>query len=260
MTQLTDGQPVIVPTGSPQGQQPSNTGSGYITSSYYGNESANRQQALEQELQDDQMVRQMGEKLGIDPTSISNTPDEGTTENSVENMTPDEKADFLARINSETGQKFREDFKNFVGVDVVEAFEAIQNAATLTKELDEWRRGLVRQQETQVLQTELGQDYDVMMPKIVDYFRALPPAQQQALDNLDGARMIAALIRQQEVAQRRGGLGNSPAYVNSNVRATRTTAPTIRMSEMTKWSGAELDARMGDVMRAKQNGTFIYDM
>jgi hypothetical protein len=257
--QYTDGQPIIVPAGgSLENQVPSSNptaGQGYLTSSYYGNESAKNAQALEQELGDSQAIEQLSQKLGVNPDELGNpdvVPPLGTE---------DEKQAFLKKLNSEDGQRFRNEFKEYVGVDVVEAFQAIQDAATLTKELDSWRRDMVRQEETKVLKQELGQEFDILMPEIVDYFKQLPPVQQQALDNLDGARMIAALIRQGKKQARTGQPGNYPPYVNGNVRSTaQRGAPVIRMSEMVQWKGAELDARMGDVIKAKQAGTFINDL
>lgn len=259
--QYTDGTPIIVPAGgSLENQVPSSNptaGQGYLTSSYYGNESAKNAQALEQDLGDAQAIEQLSQKLGVNPDELGST----SPEPELPLGTEDEKAAFLKKLNSEDGQRFRNEFKEYVGVDVVEAFQAIQDAATLTKELDSWRRDMVRQEETKVLRQELGQEFDILMPEIVDYFKQLPPAQQQALDNLDGARMIAALIRQGKKQVRNGQPGNLPPFVQGNVRSTaQRGAPVIRMSEMVQWKGAELDARMGDVIRAKQAGTFINDL
>lgn len=257
--QFTAGNPIVVPAGQTLEQQVPSTaptaGQGYLTSSYYGNEGATRQANLEQELTDGQTIEQLGQKLGVNPNEL------GNADADVPPQTEDEKQAFLKKLSSEDGQRFRNEFKEYVGIDVLEAFEAIQNAATLTKELDSWRRDMVRQEETKVLKQELGQEFDTLMPEIVEYFKQLPPAQQQALDNLDGARMIAALIRQGKRAARGGQPGNLPPFVNGNVRNTASRGvPTIRMSEMVNWTGAELDARMGDVLRAKQAGTFINDL
>lgn len=248
-----DGTPQIVPTGSPT--PPS---SGYLSGSYYGNESAKIQEAQAQEQNDANTISELSQKLGVDPNSLGVSPDVPTADTD-DKQTVD--PDFLAKFNTEEGQRFRQQFKDYVGVDVVEAFNTVQNAAKLTAELEAWRQGLVVQQETQQLRQEWGNEFDALMPEVKAYFNNLPDNQKAALDNLDGARMIAALIRQQKSAQMRGQ-GNVPSYVNGNVRTTanRGGVPTIRMSEMVTWSGAELDRRMGDVMRAKQAGTFINDL
>lgn len=250
-----DPQPIIVPTGSADGK-------GYFSSSYYGNESANAMEATQQELQNHQTIQELGQKLGVDPNQLGAVETPETQQPSeVTTDTPD-KEDFLKKFNSEEGAKFRQQFREYMGVDPLDAYNLINDTARLTQELEAWRSEVVRQRETETLRNELGQEFEQLMPEMVEYFKRLPPAQQKALDNLDGARMIAALIRQQKAQAMRGSLGNAPAFVQSNVRSLSNgvSAPTIRMSDLAKMSGNEVDKYMGDIIRAKQAGTFIYDL
>lgn len=258
---LVAGQPVIVPTGTSQGSNEVVPQQGYINASYYGNESNKVIQDQTAATQDAQAVQELAQKLGVDPNTLleGQQPTEQVTEPETP---PTETEDFLAKFNTEEGKRFREQFTQFLGVDPVSAYETVQNAARLTAELENWRQGMVVQQEQQQLRAELGNEYDALMPEVVDYFNSLPNEKKAALDNLDGARMIAALIRQRKAQEMRGAGTNAPQFVNGNVRPTngRAGSPYIRMSEMVTWDGATLDARMADIQRAKANGTFIYDL
>ena len=248
---VTEGQPYVVPAAKePQG---------YISSSYYGNESAKRQQATAQEVTDNQTVQELSQKLGVNLEEGQGTVQE-QVQQQFENATDEEKAAFMKKLSSEDGARFRKEFKEYLGIDPLEAFEAVNNTARLTAQLEAWRREVVRQQEEQQLRTEFGDEYETLMPEVIQYFQQLPPDKQRALDNIDGARLIAAMVRQRKANERRGV--SHPNFVNNNVRpiSGRNSSPTIRQSDLLKLSGQELDQMMGTIQTAKMNGTFIYDL
>lgn len=231
-------------------EQPQSTkGQGYINANYYGNLEAQSQQQNKAELDDQALIDALSQKLGIQQQQPPTEPQQ------------QQQDDFSQKLGTEEGQKLVADFKKITGVDLQEAFGVVQNTAKLTQELDAWRQQVLVERQAQQLRQEWGTDYDVIMPKVAEAFKKLPPQMQQALDNPDGARLLAAQIRQME----RGALTNrtNPTYVPSgNVRGLSggNTTPVIRMSEMVNWSGQELDRRMPDVIRAKQAGTLINDL
>jgi hypothetical protein len=125
--------------------------------------------------------------------------------------------------------------------------------------LEGWRGEVQHEKQMEGLRKEFGSEFEDLMPKVVERFGKLPKAQQVALDNADGARMLAAMIRQEELSQK-GGRTNP--YASTNVRPLQragNTSPVIRMSEFVKWSDEEVQQRMPDIIKAKQNGTFIND-
>jgi len=228
-------------------QVESTKGQGYINTNYFGNIEAESQQQTQVDANDQALIDTLSQKLGLQ----NQTP---------ETQTPEQEDEYLQKLETEEGRRLAADFKNVIGIDLQEAFGIIQDTARLTKNLDAWRQQIQIEQQAQQLKQEWGQDFDVIMPKVTAAFQKLPPQMQKALDNPDGARLLAAQIRQQE----RGALrGNTSPYVPSgNVRSLSGGAqtPVIKMSEMVTWSGQEMDRRMPEIIKAKQAGTLINDL
>lgn len=229
-------------------------GTGYINTNYYGN--VERQEGVQQQesTSDAELISNLSQKLGVSLDEQTNEVTQTDTQQTQE--------DFSKKFTTEEGQRLVADFKKVTGIDLQEAFGIVQQTAQLTHELENWRRQVQVDRQAQELRQEWGSDFDVLMPKVAEEFKSLSPEMQRALDNPDGARLLAAKIRQRERSGLKGG--SSPQYVPSgnvrNLSGGGNKAPVIRMSEMVTWSGVEMDKRMPDIIRAKQAGTLINDM
>jgi hypothetical protein len=239
------------------GQAESPQGQSYFSTSYYANQGAEEAQNLEGLAGAQNTIEELSKKLGVDPSSLAGEEAVQPEQAQVEPEAPAE--DYLAKFNTEEGKRFRAEFKNYMGIDPVEAYTLITQTSDLVQHLDGWRREVQQERQMETLRREFGADFDSVMPKVVERFSKLPKAQQVALDNVDGARMLAAIIREEELSQSRG---RPNPYASTNVRPLQrggNTSPVIRMSEMLNWDDATVQARMPDIIKAKQNGTFIND-
>jgi DNA-binding protein H-NS len=236
-------------------------GGGYFNASYYANQGKEQTEVLAQESQTSSTIEELSNKLGVDPTQLGAPQEEAVEQAPPSQDEPDkEKEDFLAKFNTEEGKRFKDQFKQFLGIDPVEAYELMTGTSQLVQHLDTWRREVQQERQVAQLRQEFGSDFEAVMPKVVERFQQLPKAMQVSLDNIEGARLLAAQIRQEELSQRSG---RPNPYASTNVRPLQrsgNTAPVIRMSEFVNWSDAEVQQRMPEIMKAKQNGTFINDL
>lgn len=230
-------------------------GQQYFSSSYFANQGREQEANLQELNVAEQQIQELSAKLGVDPETL--TQQEEATQPVQEES--EQAEDFLAKFNTEEGKRFAAQFKEYLGVDPLEAYNLINQTSTLVQQLDGWRREVQQERQVSQLRQEWGESYEPTMQKVLERFSRLPKEQQVALDNVEGARMLAALIRQEELSQ---GRGRDNPYVHTNTRPVHrggNQSPVIRMSEMITWSDAELQARMPDIIRAKQLGTFIND-
>ena len=206
-------------------------------------------------------IGELATKLGIDPNSL------GQEEVPVVEQPKSTEDWYAAQFGTAESQQFAENFKKHLGIDIKEVYQLIQNTAQVNTGLEQWRQQVAAQTQAQQLRQELGSEFDSLMPLIGERFQQIKkvnPQQAAALDNLDGARMLAALIRQEGV-QKGVPLGNQnvPNYLPNRRQANRGysgQSPVIKMSEFINWSDSDVQTRMPDIIRAKQNGTFIHDI
>ena len=253
--EVQEGQTVV---GSTPEVEQTGTG-GYYNTNYQAGQVHQAQQEDQGLAGAAQTINELAAKLGVDPASLG-TPEEGQVVPPTDNTQQEEEPDYLAKFDTEQGKRFRSEFKEYLGIDPVEAYNLIQTTSQLVQHLDGWRGQVQHQQEMEGLRKEFGGEFETIMPKVVERFAKLPQAQQVALDNADGAKMLAAMIRQEEL-QSRGGRPNP--YASTNVRPLPRSgngSPVIRMSEFVNWTDAEVQSRMPDIMKAKQSGTFINDL
>jgi hypothetical protein len=206
-------------------------------------------------------INELATKLGVDPASI------GQPE-VVEQVAPPpvNTEDWYAKqFGTDEAKQFADNFKKYIGIDIKEVYQLINNTAQVNTGLETWRKQVTVQQQTQQLKQEFGAEFDTLMPLIGQRFKqiqATNPKQAAALDNLDGARMLAALIRQEGIQQNSVQQPDVPQYLPNRRplnRGGQGQSPVIKMSDFVKWSDEEVQARYGEIVRAKQNGTFIND-
>lgn len=111
--------------------------------------------------------------------------------------------EYLKKFNTQEGQRFRKEFKEYLGVDPLEAFQQINVTNQVVQELAAWRAQTQNEKAIGELQAEWGEDFEGTWAEVRDRFTKLPPQMQKALDNLDGARLIAAQIRQESQGKQR---------------------------------------------------------
>jgi len=253
-------QPVNQPVpGSPSSETPT---SGYIPSQ--SDVIARQHEQPPQQEVVDPNIEELSTKLGINPDELGvETPPQ---EEKQEEKFSDPEDWYKQQFSNPEASKFVEDFKKYVGLDIKEVYGLIKETAEVTKGVDQWRQEAVAQQQLNTLKQEFGNEFDSLMPQILERFdqiRKVNPQQAQALDNPDGARLLAAKIKQEQsqgtYTQQRDDV---PTYLPNRrqVSYRQSDSPVIKMSEFRSWSGEEMDRRYGDILRAKQNGTFIYDV
>jgi hypothetical protein len=250
--EIQEGQTVV-------GNTPEIQEGGYFNTNYHAgqaNQAAQEEGGLAGAAQ---TINELAAKLGVDPASLA-APESMDTPTVTPQVEPTEEVDYMAKFNTEEGKRFRSEFKNYLGIDPVEAYNLIQTTSQLVQHLDGWRGEVVHERQMDSLKKEFGAEFDTIMPEVVERFSKLPKAQQVALDNADGARMLAAMIRQEKLSQK-GGRVNP--YASTNVRPLPRSgngSPVIKMSEFVNWTDAEVQSRMPDIIKAKQSGTFINDL
>lgn len=211
-------------------------------------------------------IQELSEKLGVNPEDIGKEPTPEPEEPKQDYVDPEDW--YAQQFNEEKAQQFAEDFKKYVGIDIKEVYGLIKNTAEVTKYVDDWRQQAVAEQQVNKLKQEFGQEYDTLMPQVLERFGQIKkanPQQGAALDNPDGARLIAALIRQERMqgkTQIPPATKDVPTYFPNRrqVNHGRESSPVIKMSEMITWTGEEMDRRYADIVLAKRNGTFVYDV
>lgn len=263
----TQQQPVVQQEQQPVQDLPT---SGYIPSQadLMRDYKASEQQATqEQRIEDTPMgadLQELAEKLGVNPEDIGQPP---APEPPEEKVYADPDDWYSEQFSTPEASKFADDFRKYVGFDIKEVYGLIKQTAEVTKGVDQWRQEAYAQQQLNSLRQDFGEEFDSLMPQVLDRFaqiREVNPQQAAALDNPDGARMLAALIRQEQSqgVQQPPSQKNVPNFLPNKRQVThgRNQPPVIKYSEMMKWSGEEIDRRYGEILQAKQNGTLIYDI
>lgn len=154
------------------------------------------------------------------------------------------------------GKAFWNQFQRYTGFDR----ESFTQAAQMLGQLPTLQQFVSQQQQQQAVSTlkqEWGNNFDSLMPEVTERFKALPPQMQQALDNVDGARLLAAQIMQER------GVGQAqvprvpvprfdrPATPQSSSRAQDMSFTTEQIQSM---SESDYRKYQNAIMYAYQNG------
>lgn len=208
-------------------------------------------------------LEELSQKLGVDPNTLG-TPPVPEVQEPPAPVNPDDW--YKNQFKTPEALEFVENFKKYVGFDIKEVYKLIQDTAQTTQGVEQWRREVHAERQLATIKQELGQEFDSIMPQVLQRFnqiRQTNPQQAQALDNIDGVRMLAALIRQEG---RQSSVTNNPSipqfYPNRRPANHGVTnqSPVIKMSDFINWSDADVQARMPEIIRAKQEGRFIHDL
>lgn len=246
----------------------------YVNASSYGGQAAvqpefvnatqEQQLATNEQPPVNEELKALADKVGIPPEQLGKAPEQDKPDTPVN---PDDW--YAKQFGEPEAKQFADNFKKFVGIDIKDVYGLINNTAQVTQGLEGWRQEVYAKQQIESLRTEFGSDYDTVMPQVLQEFqriREVNPQQAQALDNIDGARYLAAYVRQQGQASQQQPQAQTqiPSYDFPNVRHTnmgnKPPAPTIRMSDFITWSDEEVQSRMPELVAARKNGTFIHDI
>ena len=225
-----------VPTG--QTQQPEeSSGGGYINmSNPVPTESQREAQAGDAEAQ--RQFHELAEKLGVDVSQLGGEPPAAQPEAVQQAPAPPQPEptdDMIARFNSREGQRMREEFKQIMGIDPMDAFTTVTQTQQQLQQINQWRQQVMVERQMDDLRQEWGAEFDSTFSEVRERFNQLPDNMKAALDNLDGAKLLAAQIRSERGgANRQGGIplprSSAPSRTN-NIRSTGAPVGYVKTSD-----------------------------
>jgi hypothetical protein len=207
-------------------------GSGYLgATSPVPTEYSQQQQA--QQGSDLQLVNELQEKLGV---NLNDVPQQQAVPQ-AQPQAPEvqQQEDFVKKFNSVEGQRMRNEFKQIMGIDPLEAFQAVQNTNAQLREIENWRRQVSNEKQIETLQNEWGGEFEETWSAVREKFQTLPDNMKQALDGIEGARLLAAQIRLERGSgqQRSVQQFQKSSYGNhtQNIRTSGNAGGYIRTSD-----------------------------
>ena len=235
-------------------QEEESQGSGYLGATSPVPTEYSQQQQYQQGT-DLQTVSELQEQLGVNLGDVQQVQQQQVQQPEVQ------QPDFAAKFNTAEGQRMRNEFKQIMGIDPVEAFQTVQNANAQLKEIEAWRRQVANEKQIETLQSEWGANFEETWAGVREKFQTLPDNMKQALDSLDGARLLAAQIRleqssgqgrqQQQSFQKSSSVSNS----TQNIRTSGNVGGFIKTSDY-------LADRVDEAtyIKAVRNGRVIHDV
>lgn len=226
--------------GSPESEEPT---SGYMSdSSAYERDQAELEGQQPQQPSQDEL-QELSERLGINPEDIGK-PDQ-PEEPKEERLSTEDW--YSKQFGTPEAKQFAENFKKHFGMDIKQVYEVINSTAQVTQGLEQWRKEVHAQQQVKQLQQEWGNEFGDVMPQVIQKFqqiRKTNPRQAQALDNLDGARMLRALVLQekQQGQSVQPNLSQPPTYLPNRrplQRGGNGTPNVVKMSDYVNMSDSE---------------------
>jgi uncharacterized protein YukE len=221
-------------TVDPQGNtQPSEVvepqGQGYInTSSQVPTDF--QQGAVSKAYEAQRQVQELSEKLGVNLGDVQ--PQQQPAPEVPQPEVPQE--DPFARFNTAEGQRMREEFKKVMGIDPLEAFQAVQQTQQQLQQVEQWRQQVAVERQMDTLKQEWGGDFEATFSEVRERFNQLPDHMKPALDNLDGARLLAAQIRSEQLGGQHFGVPlprSSAPSRTSNIRSTGAPVGFVKTSD-----------------------------
>lgn len=244
-------------------------GSGYINNTRHL-ETEQKQANEAQQIQSEQEYKELQEKLGVNfdelPREEPSTKNEKVppnnlpTKEQLENLARlKAQHDYLQKFNTEEGKKFRTQFREYMGVDPIEAFQTINETRQQVQQMQQWRAAQEKQNAVATLQQEWGAEFENTWVAVREEFNKLSPDLKAKLDNLEGARLLAAKVRQDGRVATSSGVPQfqrsgftSPT---SNIRNTGSPSGYIKTSDFFNDKVSE-----AEYLQALHAGRVIRDM
>lgn len=170
-------------------------------------------------------VQELSEKLGVNFDEAQPQPTDAPPPQPEQPQQPEE--DMIARFNSAEGQRMRDEFKKVMGIDPLEAFQAVQNTQQSLQQINQWRQQVMVERQMDALKQEWGGEFDATFSEVRQRFEALPDHMKSALDNLDGARLLAAQIRSEQFGGQHSGVPLPRSSAPSRTTNIRTTGAPV---------------------------------
>lgn len=203
-------------------------------------------------------------KLGVDVNALAGLlgvgqqqqeeqpPAKEAAEEVVEPETPEEPED---------DKKLRErlltvdrEVKELLGVGLHDVYGLLQD-------LQQFKAQYVVEQQTNILKQEWGENYQDTLLEVKGYWEKLPEAQKKALDNVEGARLIHALLTKDKAAASSASARQNPQFIRQgSVRPRSGAAAKFRMSEVVKLSESEYMRIQPELEAAFRNGQVVNDI
>lgn len=253
-----------------ESQAQDSQGSGYVNMSKpvetpYQQEQNQRGNEAEAEF------RSLQEKLGVDLSSVQPQESEETPQENVpqEKRQPTQEelaklqqlkqqVDFVKKFNTKEGQRFRNEFKDYLGIDPLEAFQSIHQTNQAVQQLAAWKAQQENERAVNTLKQEWGEEFEPVWTEVRERFNTLPQHMRQSLDNLDGARLLAAQIRMEKLQKGGGHVPRFDKSANStvsNIRSSGAPGGYIRTSDFFNDKVSE-----AEYVAALKQGRVIKDM
>lgn len=199
-------------------------------------------------------LEDLAKKLGVDVSKLqglvdaekqtSDTPEEETKEPEKKEEEESEEAvkKRLAVVDAE--------LKSLLGAGLTDVYGML-------KELNEFRQQYYTEQQLNVLKNEWGSTYDQNMQMVHERWSKLPEDQKGALNNVDGARLLLALIEKEQKGN--NTQKQSPKYVKGSSTGQGVSNAKIRMSDIMKMDEATYRKNEPLIQKAIREGRLIRD-
>lgn len=204
-------------------------------------------------------IDELAKKLGVDVSKLQGLVDE-TGQSSEDDAKRTEGSD---EEKSEETPETEEVIKKRLAVVDTELKSLLGAGLTdvygMLRELTEFRNQYYTEQQLNTLKTEWGNNYDNSMKLVHEKWSTLPDDRKAALNNVDGARLLLALI---EKEQKTGAVdpritGSNPKYVKGT--SSTGSSAKLKMSDIMKMSEAEYRKNEPVIQKAIRDGRVLKD-
>ncbi len=258
-----------IPMGQEITESQSQQGSGYINTSSQVPTQHQQEKEVES-FQAQQDYQALQEKLGVNLDELQQQPpQEGEKVEEVPKQPTQEElqklaqmkaqVDFMKKFNTKEGERFRNEFKDYMGVDPLDAFQSIHQTREVVQQLAAWKAQQENERAVSTLKQEWGDEFEPVWTEVRERFNKLPQHMKKALDNVEGARLLAAQIKTERL---RNGGSHVPNFdrggstgVTSNIRNSGSPSGFIKTSDFFNDKVSE-----AEYVRALQQGRVIKDM
>lgn len=201
-------------------------------------------------------IDELAKKLGIDPSKISELVD---AEKPPDDTTKEEGKEPEKEAEEETEEAIKKrlavvdtELKSLLGAGLTDVYGML-------RELTEFRNQYYTEQQLNTLKSEWGNTYDDNMKMVHEKWSTLPDDRKAALNNVDGARLLLALIeKEKQTGKVDPRITGNPKYVKGTSSGTGSQAK-LKMSDIMKMSEAEYRKNEPVIQKAIREGRVIKD-
>lgn len=235
----------------------------YLATEYMINEETGLpigDEAPEVEQESSYDLEELAKKLGIDVSKLEGLVNESQAKSDAEGTEGDAEGEKKAEPESEESEEIIKKRLATVDSELKQLLGAgLTDVYGLLKELTDFRNQYYTEQQLSVLKNEWGDTYESNMQMVHERWAKLPQDKQGALNNVDGARLLLALIEKEQGQKTSSRTPNTPKYVKSSSSGQGSSTGKIRMSDVMKMSEAEYRKNEPLIQKAIREGRVIRD-